>query len=67
MSTDKRTVARTLAKKAFAEGRPLSWFEEIYDLARQEGAAVPWADRIPDPNVLHCSRRYRRLSRLAEL
>ena len=52
MSTDKRTVARTLAKKAFAEGRPLSWFEEIYDLARQEGAAVPWADRIPDPNVL---------------
>jgi SAM-dependent methyltransferase len=52
MITDKRAVARTLAKKALAEGRPLSWFEELYDKARHEGATVPWADLVPNPNVL---------------
>jgi SAM-dependent methyltransferase len=52
MITDKRTVARALAKEALARGRPLSWFEELYDQARRKGATVPWADFVPNPNVL---------------
>jgi SAM-dependent methyltransferase len=52
MTTDKRAVARILAKKALARGRPLSWFEQLYDEARHEGATVPWADLVPNPNVL---------------
>jgi SAM-dependent methyltransferase len=52
MITDTRAVARTLARKALAQGRPLSWFEDLYDKARHEGATVPWADLVPNPNVL---------------
>ena len=52
MITDKRAIARTLAQKALAQGRPLSWFEELYDKARHEGARVPWADLVPNPNIL---------------
>jgi SAM-dependent methyltransferase len=52
MSTDKRAIARALAEKAFVEGRPLAWFEELYQKARDEAATVPWADLVPNPNVI---------------
>jgi len=52
MISDKRSVARALARKALAHGRPLSWFEELYDQARHKEATVPWADFVPNPNVL---------------
>jgi len=53
MIPDKRAVARALAAKALVEGRPLDWFESLYQKARDEGAKVPWADMVPNPNVTH--------------
>ncbi len=52
MITDKRAVARGLAAKALAEMRPLAWFEELYQKARDDGATVPWADRVPNPHIV---------------
>jgi 2-polyprenyl-3-methyl-5-hydroxy-6-metoxy-1,4-benzoquinol methylase len=49
---DKRKVARNLAKRAVAEGRPLDWFEELYVKSEKEGAEIPWADLMPNPNVV---------------
>ena len=31
---------------------PLEWFETLYQRARDEGATVPWADRVPNPHVV---------------
>ena len=52
MTTDKRAVARQLAAEAGAEMHPLEWFETLYQRARDEGATVPWADRVPNPHVI---------------
>jgi 2-polyprenyl-3-methyl-5-hydroxy-6-metoxy-1,4-benzoquinol methylase len=49
---DKRKIARMLAKRAVAEGRPLDWFEELYVKSETQGAKVPWADLVPNPNVV---------------
>src|SRR5271170_5949567 len=49
---DKRAVARELAQKAWAENRPLTWFEELYQKAEHEGAPIPWGDLAPNPNLL---------------
>ena len=50
--TDKRAIARRLANEAIAAGRPLEWFERLYSRARIDGTAIPWADRVPNPNLL---------------
>jgi SAM-dependent methyltransferase len=49
---DKRAVARSLAQKAWAENRPLEWFEELYQQAKQNGASIPWGDLVPNPNLV---------------
>ncbi|MCP5539420.1 MAG: class I SAM-dependent methyltransferase [Akkermansiaceae bacterium] len=46
-----RAIARQLARDAVAAGRPLDWFEDLYVKAEAGEAAVPWADRVPNPNV----------------
>lgn len=49
---DQRAAARQLAQAALAAGQPLAWFEQLYAQARTEGIPVPWADRIPNPNMV---------------
>jgi hypothetical protein len=49
---DKRKVARNLSKQAIAEGRPLDWFEELYAKSEKEEVKIPWADLVPNPNVV---------------
>lgn len=55
---DKRSLARALAAKAVAESRPLSWFEELYRKAADEGAKVPWADLVPNPHAIPLVERF---------
>jgi len=52
MPPDNRSIARALAQKAWAENRPLAWFEELYQKAEQEGAPIPWGNLEPNPNLL---------------
>jgi SAM-dependent methyltransferase len=49
---DKRAAARTLAQEALAAGRPLDWFERLYTLSQTEAVPIPWADRVPNPNLV---------------
>ena len=49
---DKRNLARQLAFRAIANGRPLDWFEELYEKSEAEGLTVPWADLAPNPNLV---------------
>lgn len=53
MSTDShRAIARQLARAAIEAGRPLDWFEQLYAKAAAEGTSVPWADHVPNPNMI---------------
>lgn len=48
-----REYARRLARMAVEEGRPLEWFEELYQAALAEGIdKVPWAESEPNPNLV---------------
>lgn len=49
---DKRKIARDLAKQSIAKGHPLDWFEELYSKSETEGINIPWADLIPNPNLV---------------
>jgi SAM-dependent methyltransferase len=46
---DKRKRARELARTAVAAGRPLEWFEDLYQEAARGDAIVPWDDRAANP------------------
>ena len=59
--TDKRAIARRLANEAIAAGRPLEWFEKLYLMAKAEGATIPWADRVPNPNLLALYERIKHI------
>jgi len=54
---DIRKEANTLAKQAIAEGRPLDWFEVMYARSENTGAKIPWADMVPNPNVVEFFER----------
>src|SRR4051794_36412881 len=49
---DKRAIARALATQAIKEDRPLDWFEQLYRKAESENVPIPWADLVPNPNVV---------------
>ena len=49
---EKRGIARALATQALQENRPLGWFEMLYQRAGSEQVPIPWADRVPNPNVV---------------
>ncbi len=42
-----RQASYELQSKAEEEGRPLAWFDELYERAEGERAAIPWADAAP--------------------
>jgi SAM-dependent methyltransferase len=62
MAFDNRAIARALAQKAWAENRPLAWFEELYQKAEHEGAPIPWGDLAPNPNLLALYERCQEIS-----
>src|SRR4051812_26071344 len=49
---DRRAIARSLATQAVKENRPLDWFEQLYRKAESENVPIPWADLVPNPNVV---------------
>jgi len=42
-----------LAAKAWHEGRPTEWFEELYQVAQGDPSLVPWADLEPNRHARH--------------
>ncbi len=47
-----RTRARELAAQFDAKGDPLGWFDALYREAESGVSEVPWADLVPNPNLL---------------
>jgi Methyltransferase domain len=47
-----RTRARELAAEFNAKGDPLGWFDALYREAESGASEIPWADLIPNPNLL---------------
>lgn len=58
---DPRTIARKLASEALSSDKPLDWFERLYAKASSEGVPIPWADRVPNPNLIGLYERIRHL------
>jgi SAM-dependent methyltransferase len=46
-----RIHARNLAAESIRQGKPLEWFEKLYDQARAEASIIPWADMKANPNL----------------
>jgi SAM-dependent methyltransferase len=47
-----RTRARELAAEFNAKGDPLGWFDALYREAESGVSEIPWADLVPNPNLL---------------
>ncbi len=47
----KRDLARELARKHYAAGDPLGWFEALYQRAGGDFETIPWADRAVNPHL----------------
>jgi SAM-dependent methyltransferase len=47
-----RTRARELAAEFNAKGDPLGWFDALYREAESGASEIPWADLVPNPNLL---------------
>ncbi len=58
-----RTRARELAAQFTAKGDPLGWFEALYREAESGATEIPWADRVPNPNLLDFWKLYPQESR----
>jgi len=54
-----RVLARHLADEAASRGELLAWFEELYVAAETQGGVVPWADGVPNPQLVAWSAQHR--------
>jgi SAM-dependent methyltransferase len=52
MTEKERARARDIAQRHLATGDALGWFEALYARAAGDATIVPWADLIPNPNVV---------------
>jgi len=52
MTEKERARARDIAQRHLATGDALGWFEALYARAAGDAAIIPWADLIPNPNVV---------------
>lgn len=52
MTEEERATARDIARRHLATGDALGWFEALYARAAGDAAIIPWADLIPNPNVI---------------
>ena len=46
-----RTLARSLAAQSISQGKPLEWFERLYQQAGSNESVIPWADMSVNPNL----------------
>jgi SAM-dependent methyltransferase len=53
MTEAQRTTARDIAQRHLASGDALGWFEDLYSQAAGDVAIIPWADLIPNSNVIN--------------
>jgi SAM-dependent methyltransferase len=47
-----RATARELAQRYVADGDPLGWFEVLYATSQSEPSSIPWADLVPNRNLI---------------
>ncbi len=52
MSDVHRATAREIAHKHLSAGDPLGWFEDLYSQAGEDISIIPWADLIPNSNLM---------------
>jgi hypothetical protein len=53
-----RTRARELAAEFNAKSDPLGWFDALYREAESGTTEIPWADLVPNPNLLDFWKSY---------
>jgi len=58
MSENHRSIAREIAQKHLETGDPLGWFEELYSRAGEDTTTIPWADLVPNPNLVDWLNQY---------
>ncbi len=47
-----RTHARELARTYLSQGEPTGWFDRLYVESRNDAKRIPWADLVPNPNLV---------------
>lgn len=52
MSATRRATARDIAYRQLEAGDSLGWFDELYSQAGGDASIIPWADLIPNPNLV---------------
>ena len=52
MTERERARARDIAQRHLATDDALGWFEALYARAAGDAAIIPWADLMPNPNVI---------------
>jgi SAM-dependent methyltransferase len=52
MAEKERARARDLVQRHLASGDALGWFEALYARAAGDASIIPWADLMPNPNVV---------------
>jgi SAM-dependent methyltransferase len=52
MSEKKREIARGIAHSYLSKNDPLGWFEELYFQAVDDVSIIPWAELVPNPNLV---------------
>jgi SAM-dependent methyltransferase len=52
MSEKKRAIARGIAHSYLSQNDPLGWFEELYLQVVDDVSIIPWAELVPNPNLV---------------
>jgi SAM-dependent methyltransferase len=52
MSKKNRAIARAIVYSYLSKNDFLGWFEELYLQALEDVSIIPWADLVPNPNLL---------------
>ena len=52
MTEPNRVTAREIAHEHLKKGDPLGWFEALYSVAGEDFTIIPWADLLPNPNLV---------------
>jgi SAM-dependent methyltransferase len=52
MTEKERARARAIAQRHLAIGDALGWFEALYARSAGDASIIPWADLMPNPNVV---------------
>jgi hypothetical protein len=51
-NTQNRITVREMARQSLEQGDGMAWFELLYARAQQDTTQIPWADLVPNPNLL---------------